>query len=155
MEFKDRDEAKIWIIKNQLGRRNLHELDQAALLAEEEKIEAKNAQRRNEATRFGGSGNISTTTGKTRDVMGAKMGVSGRQYDKLKAINEKATERTKQLVREGKLSINQAYSIIYILHTNHNNSVVNDMLAALFYCLLPPTKHPEKPDFMQNYLMIA
>ena len=40
----------------------------------------------------------------TRDIIGKELGVSGRQVDKLHAINEKSTPKTKQLVREGKLS---------------------------------------------------
>lgn len=108
-EFADMDEAKVWVINNQLGRRNIHELDKAALLAVEEKIVAKQAEKRQHSTRFGGDGKITTTAGATRDIMGEKMGVSGKQYEKLKTINEKATERTKQQIRDGEKSVNQAF----------------------------------------------
>lgn len=108
-EFADMDEAKVWVINNQLGRRNIHELDKAALLAVEEKIVARQAEERQRSTRFGGDGKISTAAGATRDIMGEKMGVSGKQYEKLKTINEKATEHTKQQIRDGEKSVNRAY----------------------------------------------
>lgn len=114
-EFADMDEAKVWVIHNQLGRRNIHDLDRAKLLEEERKIEVKKSQ-----DRHGYRSDLHSDfvekfpqSGKTRDIMGSKMGVSGKQYDKLKAINEKATDKTKQLVREGKLSINQAYNSVH------------------------------------------
>jgi len=76
-------------------------------LAEDEKIEAAKAKDR-QIRKPANSVVENLPQQKTRDIMGAKMGVSGKQYDKLKAINEKASERTKQLVRSGDLSINQA-----------------------------------------------
>ena len=113
MEFSDRDAVIAWIADNQLGRRNLHVLDREALMNIKREALTRQAKKRNEATRFGGSGNISTTVGKTRDIIGKELGVSGRQVDKLHAINEKATPETKQLVREGKLSINQAFNSVH------------------------------------------
>jgi polyhydroxyalkanoate synthesis regulator phasin len=113
MEFADRDAVIAWICNNQLGRRNLHVLDREALMAKKREALERQATKRNEATRFGGSGNFSTTVGKTRDIIGEELGVSGRQVDKLHEINEKATPQTKQLVREGKLSINQAYNSVH------------------------------------------
>ena len=113
MHFSDRERAMEWMIDNQLGRRNLHVLDREALLSKKRETLERQARKRNEATRFGGSGNISTTVGKTRDIIGKELGVSGKQVDKLHTINEKATDRTKQLVREGKLSINQAYNSVH------------------------------------------
>lgn len=111
MEFADRDEAKLWIIKNQLGRRNIHDLDRNALLLEEEKIVAKQANERMMAgVKIDPVENL--PQGKTRDIMGAKMGVSGKQYDKLKTINQKASPEVKQQVREGVKSINGAYNEI-------------------------------------------
>ena len=47
------------------------------------------------------------------DKMAEMVGVSHGTYDKMKAIDEKATPETKQLVREGKLSINQAFNSVH------------------------------------------
>ena len=117
MEFADRNAAIVWICRNQLGRRNLHPLDQEKLRSREREALAAQAT----MTRMANLRNSGIEVeklpprnpGKTRDIIGKEIGVSGRQVDKLHAINEKATERTKQLVREGKLSINQAYNSVH------------------------------------------
>lgn len=107
-EFKDRDEAKLWVIHNQLGRRNLHPLDEANLRTAEEEIVAKQAKERMKAgVKIDPVENL--PQGKTRDIMGKKIGVSGRTYDKLRAINKSGNEEVKQAVRSGELSINQGY----------------------------------------------
>ena len=88
MEFADRDEAKLWIIRNQFGRRNLDKWQRFDLAKSREEIEKLKAKERQASTQFGGEGNISLTKGQTRDVMGEKVGVSGKTYDKMKAIDE-------------------------------------------------------------------
>lgn len=110
MEFIDRDSAKAWIIRNQLGRRNLKEWDRFDLAKSLEEIEAKKAKERQGARtdldiveKFPQS--------RTRDVMGAMVGVSGKTYDKMKAIDESDDERLKQQVRNGDISINKGYQI--------------------------------------------
>lgn len=111
MEFLDRDAVIAWIADNQLGRRNLHVLDREALMAKKREALSKSAKRR---MSDGGKGKeiLPDHKAQTRDIIGKELGVSGRQVDKLHAINEKATPQTKQLVREGKLSINQAYNSV-------------------------------------------
>lgn len=114
MEFEDRDEVIAWICKNQLGRRNLHPLDQEKLLSTMRKAESKRAKARHGyrtdlhsdfKEKFPESGK------QVRDVIGEKIGVSGRQVDKLHAINEKGTEALKQSVRDGEMSVNHAYLV--------------------------------------------
>lgn len=110
MHFETRDDAICWIINNQLGRRNIHPLDETALREKEREIISKQSKER---MIDGAKGVENLPQAKTRDIMGAKIGVSGKTYDKLREINKKATPRTKQLVREGKLSINQAYNSVH------------------------------------------
>ena len=118
MEFPDRDAVIAWIADNQLGRRNLHVLDREALMNIKREALARQARKR-QATSTGGTKpqlreNLpQADTGRVRDIIGKELGVSGRQVDKLHAINEKATPETKQLVREGKLSINQAFNSVH------------------------------------------
>ena len=117
MEFADRDDARLWIIHNQLGRRNIHDLDRAALLEEEEKIVASKARERqasgiNQYTDMSLVEKFPQPAQRTRDIMGAKMGVSGKQYEKLKTINKKASPEVKQQIRDGKKSINAAFNEI-------------------------------------------
>ena len=46
---------------------------------------------------------------KTRDAMGGKVGVSGKTYDKMKAIDESDNEEIKKAVRNKEMSIDKAY----------------------------------------------
>lgn len=46
MEFADRDAAMVWIINNQLGKRNLHVLDKEALKSKKREIESWQANKR-------------------------------------------------------------------------------------------------------------
>ena len=115
MHFESREEVKAWIRRNQLGRRNVDLLTKGELLEDIEKYEAQKAKKR-QATSTGGTTpqlveNLPQAgNGKVRDKMGAMIGVSGRQYDRIKKINHEATPQVKQAVRDGKLSINQAYN---------------------------------------------
>lgn len=115
MEFPDRDAVIAWIADNQLGRRNLHVLDREALMAKKREAIARRAKA-NQIRKPSDSVMETFPEQKgqtTRDIIGKELGVSGRQVDKLHAINEKATPETKQLVREGKLSINQAFNSVH------------------------------------------
>lgn len=109
MEFTSRDDAKEWIIDNQLSRRNLDKWQKFDLVKKREEIEKRKAKERQEATRFGGEGNISLTVGQTRDAMGEKVGVSGKTFDKMKVIDESDNEEVKQKVRNKEMSIDKAY----------------------------------------------
>lgn len=114
MEFADRDSAKVWIIRNQLGRRNLKEWDIFDLTKSLEEIEAKKAKER-QGTRTDLDIVEKFPQSKTRDVMGAMVGVSGKTYDKMKAIDESNDERLKQQVRNGDISIHKGWQIAVIL----------------------------------------
>ena len=113
MEFADRDEAKLWIIQNQLGRRNLDKWQRFDLAKQQEHIEKAKAKER-QGTRT--DLNIVPTLaqsehGKTRDKMASQVGVSHGTYDKMKAIDESDDERLKQQVRNGDISISKGYQI--------------------------------------------
>lgn len=118
MHFENREEVKAWIRRNQLGRRNVDLLTKGELLEDIEKYEAQEAKKRqspgtNQYTKSSVENSPPTSQGKVRDKMGAMIGVSGRQYDRIKKINHEATPQVKQAVRDGKLSINQAYNTTF------------------------------------------
>lgn len=116
MQFADRDEAIAWIADNQLGRRNLHVLDREALMNIKREAMARQAKKR-QATSTGGTKPQlreklpQADTGRVRDIIGKELGVSGRQVDKLHAINESNDERLKQQVRNGDISIHKGWQI--------------------------------------------
>lgn len=57
-----------------------------------EERERARAQERQQATHFGGAGNLPTPQGNTRDLVGAALGMSGRNYEKAKAVVKAAEE---------------------------------------------------------------
>ena len=108
MKFDLREDAKAWIIRNQIGRRNIDTWVKFDLLKALEPIEKAEAKKRMSE---GGKGKeiFPDLKGQSRDALGAKIGISGKQYDKMKAIDDSDDEKVKQAVRAGDMSINQGY----------------------------------------------
>ena len=107
LDFYDSDDAKLWIIKNQLGRRNLPKLDAATLLTELRAIEARRAKERKQKGRpVAGEHqvNLPDDTGQTRDRVAAMIDVSGSTLESLDKINESGTPELKHAVRTNKIS---------------------------------------------------
>lgn len=126
--FKDMEEAKLWIINNQLGRRNLPKFDRVTLEDKKREILARQAKKniggdhkseeyqkslqRNLCSDSDKTGNQARRERTTDYKIAKAANTSEDTVRKVRAINEKATDQTKQLVREGKLSINQAYNSV-------------------------------------------
>ena len=110
-EFADLDEAKAWIYKNQLGRRNLDKWQRYDLAKGLQSLEAKKAKER-QGTRTDIVPTLApSNAGKTRDKMAEMVGVSHGTYDKMKVIDEKGTDALKQAVRSGEMSINHGFLV--------------------------------------------
>jgi len=107
--FDDREQAKVWILENQLGRRNLNEAQRIdvvdKLFGLKEKQDAKDRQLSRDR-----SGKFTTTVEKfkSRDKLGKKAKVSGKTYEK--GITVK-TEQPKiwDKCLQGEISIDKAY----------------------------------------------
>lgn len=110
-DFEDREAVKMWIIRNQLGRRNLSAYDRSILAL---KLKPKIAEKAKENEKLGGKGSQKSVdhTVDTQKELAKIAGVSHDTIHKVEKIEEKATPKTKQLIREGKLSINQAYNSV-------------------------------------------
>ena len=114
-EFESREAAEIWIIRNQLGRRNLSDFQRCELvLPLEERLKAE-AQKR----KLSGKGqlpdhvpNLAHGLERTRDALAEMAGVSHGSLDKAKRIMATADEETKDQLRRGELSIHRAYSAL-------------------------------------------
>ena len=116
MEFADRDEVKLWILRNQLGRRNIDNYTRATLALKMKPLIAKKAKENILATQKNESASAYQKSDKqinTNKELAKIAGVSHDTIHKVETIEKKATPQTKQLVREGKLSINQAYNSVH------------------------------------------
>lgn len=109
MKFDLREDAKAWIIRNQIGRRNIDKwvkFDLQKLLEPIEKAEAKKRQgTRTDITPI----LAESEKGETRDKMAKQIGVSHGTYQKMKAIDDSSDEKVKHAVRSGDMSIDQGY----------------------------------------------
>jgi N6-adenosine-specific RNA methylase IME4 len=121
--FEDPLDEKLYVIDSNLIRRHLQPIVKVELYLKREDIVAEDARQRQKATQLigrgiqekdvNGGGNITgTIRGDTRDIMGAKIGISGSTYNKAKTVLEKASPEMIQKVRDGKTSISYAYKSI-------------------------------------------
>lgn len=114
MEFADINEAKMWMIRNQIGRRNVNAFVKCEMIMELEPAYRKEAEQRMYAGKKADERNPSKTfyqgQGKTADTLAEIIGLSGVTYRKAKWLIDNAAERTKEDLRKGILSIHQAYT---------------------------------------------
>ena len=108
MSFKDRDEAKRWIILNQFGRRNLSAYDRSLLALKLKPAIAEQAKENQKAS----GGAVPQKSAKpvdTREQLAKIAGVSHDTIHKVETIDNSDNEEIKQAVRSGEISINQGY----------------------------------------------
>jgi ParB family chromosome partitioning protein len=112
-EFADRQDAELWMIGNQMGRRNLENIDKVPLLERKREILAGMAKERMESGRNQHSPveNLPQAADKTRDAVAAEIGVSGKTYDALRKVSTEGTEELKQAVRDKKVGASTAAEI--------------------------------------------
>lgn len=120
-ELEDRNAVKVWMMKNQLARRNLTDFQRCEMVSNVSDAVKEEAKKRQENTQFGGGGNIATTEGKSRDILGSMAGVSGKTYEHAVKVMEQGTEETKEALRRGEMSINQAYTELQKPHVAFNS----------------------------------
>lgn len=110
--FADRDSVKIWIIKNQFGRRNLSAYDRSRLALQLEPLISEKAK----VKQIESGGAVPQKSAKppidTRAELATIAGVSHDTIAKVKTIELKATPEVKEKLSSGEVSINQAYKEI-------------------------------------------
>ncbi len=101
--FKDRNEVVLWMIDNQLGRRNLPDYARVELNLRKEELYKG---------RQGKPVNVDGFKGETREIIAKQSKVATGTVHKVKFIRDNADEETKAELRRGnkKLSINKVYT---------------------------------------------
>lgn len=117
LEFSTRGDVKAWIIRNQLGRRNLTPYVRAELALKLEPLIREKARRSYEENvgRPPKSGQKSAPISekvKTREEVARAARVSHDTIAKTKVIAEKAPEPVKEKLRKGETTINKVYKDI-------------------------------------------
>jgi|GEM_PF-825891 len=122
-EFESRDDALLWIITNQLGRRNLTSYQRGELAIKFEPLlraQAKGRQLRkpvNDNSVVQNSAPQNAPFEKTRKQLAKLAGVSHDTIDKVKKLSGAVDDDTKLKLRRGEVSINRAYTDL--MHKEH------------------------------------
>lgn len=118
MNFNSRNEALLWIMRNQLSRRNLNDLQRVELVRKSEDAVKAQAKERQLAGLVQNEDTVKEifpereNSGKqARDELGAMAGVSGRTYEHATEVLDKAPEPVVEAARNKELSINAAYEV--------------------------------------------
>ena len=104
MHFDLREDAMAWIIRNQLGRRNINAYVHSVLALKLKPMIQKEAKKRQTL------GLKSDEGGRTDTRLGKIAGVGKDTIHRVEVIEEKATPEEKEKLRRGELSINQVYT---------------------------------------------
>lgn len=111
MEFDLRKDAIQWIILNQFGRRNISAYDRSVLALKLKPLIAEKAKKQ-QANHSEQGYQKSDKAVHTAKELAKTAGVSHDTIHKVEVIEAEASEQTKQQVRSGEKSINQAYNEI-------------------------------------------
>ena len=109
-DFADKDEAKLWIMKNQLSRRNLNDFQRIEITHKcEDAVKAKAKERMLMGKSIDPM--VKLSQGTSRDELGSMAGVSGSTYERAVAVVEEAPAPVVEAVRNNDLSIHAAYEV--------------------------------------------
>lgn len=128
-EFEGRDDAKLWIIENQLGRRNLNDYQKIEISIRYEEIIRKDSKERQKRKKRGFVQSEMTEQNKgktTREIISKIIGVSNGNYYMGKKLAEDADEETKRQLRQGDKNIGRAYRELKEKEKS-NNSTENEI----------------------------
>ena len=108
-EFTDRNEVLLWMLHNQLGRRNLNDFQRVEMVRKCEKAVKAQAEQRMLAGKSAPMEKF--PQGTARDELGAMAGVSGKTYEHATAVLDEAPQEIIEATRNNELSINAAYEV--------------------------------------------
>lgn len=112
MDFQSRDEVIAWIIRNQLGRRNLSAYDRSILALRLKPVIAGKAKEKEQErkTTYQKSEKSNMEPVNTTKELATIAGVSHDTIHKVERIEAEAPESVKEALRQGRTTINRAYN---------------------------------------------
>lgn len=111
-KFADKDEAKIWIKKNQIGRRNISNYLRAEYVfdvQEWEDLKRRAREKQQLSKGRGQKGSMNSPEVNVKKTLASKLVVSEQTASRIIQIHNKATEEQKEKLRKGESSINEVY----------------------------------------------
>ena len=120
MEFPDRDAVKLWIIDNQLGKRNLIPYDKTVLLLKRKEILSKIARQISNSNLKQGIAERPKlgSRGRVNKQIGDVVGMGAENVRKVETIQNSGDQKLIDDVRSGETTINGAYQQIHPKKTN-------------------------------------
>lgn len=113
MDFDSESDVKIWIIKNQFGRRNINAATRAMLALELEPLIREKARENQKLSQGRGEKGLPNSTNlkavNTRQEIAKIAGVSDTTIYEAKKVKESDNEEVKRQMVAGKISIHKAY----------------------------------------------
>ena len=120
-DFEDENEAMLWIINNQLGRRNITDFARAELVLKKKDILLEKGREKQKQTLGGYKYNKPSvlansaktdTPHNTREILAKEIGVGQRTIGRVEVILREAPEEVKDKLRRGDITINKVYTEI-------------------------------------------
>lgn len=105
-ELPTRDDVKRWMLEQQLGRRNLSDIEKYEIV---QKFKSVFEQKAKQNQSLGGKGLSNLSKVNTRKQMAKATGVSEGSYRKMDAVMQSDNEELKQKLRDKKISTDAAY----------------------------------------------
>lgn len=124
----NRLEAKIWLLRDQLGRRNLNDFDRARFVLQFESLLKEQAKQHQLSGLKQYSSSVWENSPKrinTREVMAGLAGVSTNTISKVKFINENATQEQISQLEKGDISINNVHQKLRKKPQNSSENIKN------------------------------
>lgn len=115
MDFDSRDDAKLWMMRNQLARRNLsdlqrvfitHKCEDAVKAVQEKNLHLSNGRGKKGTEKF-----PEVNKAESRNILGAMAGVSGKTYEHGVKVLEEAPKPVVEAALRNDLSINMAHQV--------------------------------------------
>lgn len=120
ISFESDEDAIAWIKENAISQRNLNDYQRSKLVLELEDYYKQQAKGRQQESKKGNknasktsvqnSAHLIEDTGKTRDKLAEKAGVSHDTISKVKFIDNNAIQEIKEQLEAGEISINKAFN---------------------------------------------
>ena len=133
-DFGSRDNARLWIINNQLGRRNLPPVDKVRLLTAKEAVLSRQASARMKSGKADPTQNFGEGSDRhdreTSRRLAKEAEVSGPTYDALSTINESGSPELVRAVREKSIGASTA-AIVATLPADQQAALVAQGPAAV------------------------
>lgn len=123
-EFASRDEAELWIIRNQLGRRNLSDYQRTEYALRIKPVIAKQAKaNQGKRTDIPENSPECLEPIETREAIAKVAGVSSNTVRKVERIIEHGTPEVKKAATEGRISIHRASKIVELTAAEQDDAV--------------------------------